>query len=625
MNPDFLAPFALFVWIFAAYLAGEIIAGKYFQSEDSLMSGIIYIALGYGILGYSLILLGQFGLLRLSWVTAVVGCVLILRRSGVRKFTRWLSAFGSFLNFKREGGWLAATLLGLFGVTFLFCFLPEIAHDSLVYHINLPKLYAQSGWMRTNPYDIYSYRAVLLESIFSIAFLWKMISLAKMIHWATGVLLTLAFMRAIEQKTSRHGLALLSGLCLFVTPLFINEIQTTYTDVGATFFAFLSFYLFWNALEKKRFGLFLLSGSLMGLGISTKLLTMMTAFALMASFLTLRLADRSREREADLLKPILGFVLGLLIAYAFWAVRNALVTGNPFYPFFAKFFPGSAQIPLEREFAREGVSKTILNTLLLPFLLTFSPQRFDLHHYVGPLYLLTLPFLIYGALKSKRIRFAAFTVLYFCMGWFFIAMNYRFMATILPILLYGGILGFYKWQSSFPTLKRVASLVQWVLFLSLALLFGLSAYHFRDHVRAIFSHWSPKQYLCFMERTYDVAGWANGHLPKAAKIMGIGEVRAFYFDREFVGSDVYELVGPKVHAMPGPKLLRRLRNEGFTHLLIGTPVGSEEVYPLFRPLIGMIGKKDGITEIFNGTSQNEREKRFFYRLFEIASGEKAMP
>lgn len=624
MIPDPLAIAWMIFFVAVVFLAGDLFFGKFLKEESPLIRGILCMALGYGIIAYLLIFLGQFGVLRPKLVTFLLFGLIFFRFSRFKELFHWIRDAASVLGRKdgeRGARLFQWVLLLLMSLTFLFCFLPEIAHDSLVYHINLPKLYAQTGSMRTNPYDMMSYRPLLLESLYSLAFLWKSLPLAKLIHWLTGVLLTLGLIRIVEKKTGSYRLAIFSGLMLFSTPLFMNVIQTTYTDVGTAFFACFAFYLFLRAMETRRPALFFLSGVLMGLAVSTKLLTGIMAAAMVFSFVVCGIMGWTKRKAAErreIFYAILVYGAGVLLAYGYWIGRNAIATGNPFFPYLSSIFSGP-RFPFEREFITGGVPKTILNFLLLPVLVTFSPDFFDRHHYIGLIYLLGLPFFIYGSFKSDKVRLASLTTFFVFSAWFYLCQNYRYLTPVLPLLLCGGAWGFSKWNpmSKFTRILRRVAIGS--AFFALVCNLGLSAYHFRFHLKALVSGSTSQQYLRAAERTFDIAQWVSTHLPKDARILSFGEIRAFYFDRAFVGEDVYGIKHPDAFEMNGEAFLQTLRRQGFSYLLVCSSVDpSIKSSVLFRSLETWIGKENGLKEVFQVRSRNQRETQCLYRLFELS-------
>lgn len=619
---DLWVPLYFVFFVTVVFQVGDLLGGRFLRGERSLVRIAICTALGYGIIGYALQLLGQFGWLKPIPVAILFWTIFLGRFLRLREFRNVGGEVQGMLWGKGDGiidRFLQVCLLILGASTFVFCFLPEIAHDSLAYHINLPKIYALSGTIKPYPYDLYSYRPLLMETLFSLAFLWKVIPLAKLVHWWAGVLLTLGVITAVEEDSHSYRVALFAGVMLFVTPLFINEVQTTYTDFGTSFFAFFSFWMLLRGIQRGRTVFYCLSGLLMGLSISTKLLSALMAVALIGAFLTQSFFWRvgSEQKQRKTLVPVFVLGTGILLGYGFWAIRNAWATGNPFFPFFPKFFPGFGVVP-EQEFIQGGVAKTISNFLLMPFLLAFNPAPFDQHHYIGLIYLLALPFLIYGMFRTDRIRVTALASVYFFVGWFVVCQNYRFLSTLLPLLLYGGGCGFSEWKPKAPGLVILRKITLGIALLCFVGTLGLASYHFRDHLRAVFERWSPVRYLTFMEPSFNAAQWANEHLPSNARLLSMGEIHAFYFDRPFITEDFYSLKNPEALRVRGGDFLDLLRTQGFSHLLLAS---NEKSPAIFEALKDCIGKRNGIKDVYTDRSMNQRGARFTYRIFEIEGSE----
>lgn len=623
---DPIAPVALFLFCVACFLTGHFFIRRFLAFVDPFFGGMISIALGYGVIAYFLVFLGVMG--HLTWlpVSLFFLCVFLFGARHIREFLRWFSSLFSYM-FKKGGGsglrFLQILFAAVAGATLLFCFLPEIAHDSLVYHLNLPKLYVQTASMRIQEYDLMTYRPMLLECLYSLAFLFKCLPLAKLIHWLTGFLLVMGLMKMIEDETRSYATALFLGLMLLVTPMFINEIQTTYTDVGAAFFVFLSFVLFLYGMEKTQRALYFFSGLLMGLAVSTKLLAAITAAGMVVAYVCCEASGASRPRlrfSKAYFMPLVIFAAGFFLGFGYWSVRNAVFTGNPFYPYFSGLF-GLPNAALEQEFIQGGIPKTVINFLLLPFLIQFRPDVFDRHHFIGPFFLIAFVLMLFAIRRSFRVRFTTVTVLCVLAIWFFLCQNYRYLLPVMPLLIYASAVGYSclkENQSRAGKLAQKLVIAGGLASLFISLLIG--GYHFRGHLKAVFYGWSPSRYLSAMEPSVDIADWINRHLPVSSKILSVGDIRAFYFDRSFVGVDVYAIRHPEALKISESENLRHLRERGFTHLLIRFTARGKEISsnPLdaayWAPLVNV---KNGLPKVFHLESRNIRGDKFVYELFQL--------
>ena len=509
-------------------------------------------------------------------------------------------------------------------ITFLFCFLPEISHDSLVYHINLPKIYAQTGAIRVQEYDLMTYRPMLFESLYSLAFIFKSVPFAKLVHWLSGFLLTVGVVRLVEAETKSYRLAIFLGAVLFTSPLFINEVQTTYTDIGSAFFAFLSFVLLLEGMSKAKYVYYGFAGVFMGLAISTKLLTSLMACGVVLAFWACA-AKNPRERRPDVLKhylvPMIVFGAGIFLGFGYWIVRNAVLTGNPLYPYFASLF-GSQGAAIEQEFIQGGVQKNLLSFLGLPFLMEFVPEAFDRHHYIGPFFLLALPLMICEAFWSMPALFAAITFGAVLFIWYFLCQNYRYLLPVMPLLFFAAAIGFVSLDAeggSKRWLRRFA-VVAGILCLCGNIVLGV--YHFRGHFKAVLGGWSSERYLVAMESSMDAALWVNRNLPADAKILSVGAIRAFYFDRAYVAGDMYTLRHPEISRMNSADVLKQIKQRGFTHLLVRqpeNPVIAQALAqaPTYAPLFRLSDLKNGLQEVYHLKSRNTREENDVFAIYKI--------
>ncbi|MDD5672350.1 MAG: glycosyltransferase 87 family protein, partial [Candidatus Omnitrophica bacterium] len=320
----------------ALYCAGSFF-GPLLKEEDPLMRGVLKVACGLGLFAYFMVGIGTAGLLNVWFVIAFVLLVYGLRWHALGEFKSWLVSIRDRVFAK--GGWfcfLCQTAL-VFSVLFAFglCFLPEIANDALCYQLNLPKLFVQNRSTLPLVFDLNSYMPLLAQHGYAAGLLFHSVAMAKLFHFVAGLLLFLACFQVIYAETGRRVLALFFALMLWLTPTVINQVTTTYVDVTVALFTFLALHLFLRGLQLGRSGIFLLSGLLFGLAVSTKLLAAMGGlpFAVLILLMFLR-----REHKAKMTGHAAAFAAGALLACGFWFVRNVWLVHNPVYPYFGEIF-----------------------------------------------------------------------------------------------------------------------------------------------------------------------------------------------------------------------------------------------------------------------------------------------
>lgn len=284
--------------------------------------------LGIGGIGWMLFFVGYipgalkgFGFLHL--MIALVVVAVIFRKTFVRPLGLPIA--------KPEGlgfGILAVCLLC--AVLALFAVLaPSDINDwdSLAYHLAVPKLWQSVGQIHYIPYIHHSNFPFLIENL---TLLWRDGCAAKATSFVIAVLGALTLFGLARQRYGEKA-AWWSVLAFCTIPIVLWEAGTAYIDVGHGLFSGLSivFALLWaEKLDKKYLWLaaiflgFSIGSKYTGLQVMVVLLSALFAFAVRT--------DRfAQVAKGGALIAVVGLAIG-----SPWYVRNAVVVGNPVFPFF---------------------------------------------------------------------------------------------------------------------------------------------------------------------------------------------------------------------------------------------------------------------------------------------------
>ncbi len=221
---DFLNFFFLllkYLLLFAMfYLAGSFF-NPILKSFGRIFRGACFVGLGYFLIGSLLLGLGVLKMLSPSVVFVMCSLVCVSRICFFPDLVGWAGDVWDLLWGEKKS--LSVRVLQVFFLfqilfTAMLCGLPEVAHDSLVYHMNLPKLYVQAGTISTYYYDLMSYRPLFLQVLYTLAFLFNDPGLAKLIHWTTGILMSVVLMDMCQTSGASYRFSLFAGLMLLLTP-----------------------------------------------------------------------------------------------------------------------------------------------------------------------------------------------------------------------------------------------------------------------------------------------------------------------------------------------------------------------------------------------------------------------
>lgn len=272
-------------------------------------------------------------------------------------------------------------------------YLPVVARDALVHHLAVPSLWIQNG----RPYEIqwhqWSYYPMLLQTVFTGLLYfgeWACVLLHSLFLVLFGVLLSL-----VHAQFSNRSLpvAYTYALVLF-TPVALSLAATPLVDLGLAFYCGAVLATFFLTEIKRDTGV--LVGIFLGTALSIKYNALLFVLATVP-FIPLIYWFNTKSFEI-FVRCLGATCFAALIVYSPWLLRNALYTGNPFFPLFGSFFGASAAesvvgsvSPLEKRMYLYGESG--VEILLLPFrMLIFgeegNPRLFD--GIASPIFLLVL-------------------------------------------------------------------------------------------------------------------------------------------------------------------------------------------------------------------------------------------
>lgn len=600
----------------ALYLMGSVSLPLLKEKErPRLLEGIYFVAFGLIFFLLYLIFIGSFGWLRIPAVLIFIIFAFALRASQLRSFWIWFSdlcryPFTGKSYFER---FLQSIFLVSMGLTFLFCLLPETSNDGLCYQLNIAKHFARQHSIWPQQYDLNSYMPLAMNYFYSVGLLFHSVPMAKLFNWWSAILLVLALAGIIESITQNRKLALLCGLMFWLTPTVMNEVTTAYVDIGTAYFVFLSFCLIIESFRSHRSAPFFLSGLLMGaaVGIKFSLLSNLVVVCLFFLFHLFTSDKRSR-----LFIGGIYFLGGVFLVSGYWFVRNYWVMGNPFFPYFGRWF-GTIGLDNLSSYLSVGLGRTWLHFLLVPWNLTFYERSFDQGFWIGPLYLLTLPVVLLVSIRQRAARpYLIFTFLFVTI-WFFICQASRYLLPTIPVWVVAIGIGLDRlkhWLKQAWT-RRVfySSVASAMIFL-----FTLTVYHYRFQFLPVFGIWSYDTYLKKLERSYPIAAWINENVDKNVKIFNVEEIRQFYFDRQMVREGQFNIFHSYWDQKSPREVLRFLMNQGFTHILRTKKIGgSEKTLKRLWWLDSALADQQLTKPIVSMESENIRENRYEYMLYQI--------
>jgi 4-amino-4-deoxy-L-arabinose transferase-like glycosyltransferase len=326
--------------------------------------------------------------------------------------------------------WLAALGVGL--STFLQAFAPPNDYDSLMYHLAIPQLDVERGYIAP-PWEHGLSNAFLpagLYHLYRLALLFADGGAAQAINAVFGLIAAMAAAAIARRMGAGPRTALLAALLFLATRLVVWEMATSAVDpASAAWFGLgLIAYLAWR--KQPEPGLLVLLGLTIGGGILAKYHGAVAALG----FGTLLLIDLVRGRVGLWLAagvPLLSFIVILP-----HLARMYHFTGNPIFPLFnPSFVPGGASL-LDPARFMYGTGRGIVDLLTTPISFSLMPMHLYDGMILGAPYFLALAPL---ALLARRDLTLAGPVLVatfvFYVLWFYrLGHQVRFLMSVFPVL-----------------------------------------------------------------------------------------------------------------------------------------------------------------------------------------------
>ena len=534
-------------------------------------------AIGLGCIAILTLLLGLVRLLYpyIAWIVFLVLLGVSHKEVAalLRNFFKWIRAvrvkeFSSFLMV------MVAVLAGLFNLVSALS--PPVFYDTLTAHL------AHSNWSIINhaiqfrPYNVYTNYPLNVETIYTFSMLLlDGDQIAKLLNFLFGVTSALVVFSICSRFLKRRAAAIGSTVFYLVPSVGILSGLATH-DLGLLLFEMTSIFALFIWFNKREGKWLFLSAVLCGFAMGTKYTGLyFVVVCLLVVFLRLAF---DRRGLALIFKSVTLFGILALLVSSPWFTKNAVYTGNPFYPTLTNVFGMSEFQKVGFGFTSGKAALTPLRFLRLPWDMTFRHKGFGSASQIGPLFLMFLIPLIFARRVNRDVRymlgFAAFLFLF----WAVTIINTRYyLAGIALLSLWIG----YCCDRYLG--KRLFAWVIWPV-LGVSLLYNI-AYTLNlttdlfDPGAVVFGRETKEEYLTERLEHYPVMRFANANLPEDAKVLFIGEARTYYMKRNYEANSAYDktiIVEMIKRSATVDDLLTQLKHEGITDILYN----SREAYRL---------------------------------------------
>ncbi len=555
--------------------------------EDAFFS----YALGLGVFGSAVLLLGLFNLLQapviLSMSALFIAIAIIFNRDIVTRrdsrndppapllaFVGWSFPFAALLS-------LILLLQGFYALA------PEIFYDSLIYHLGLPNLYRMEGGIIPTPSNMYSGIPMLFQMVYTGVLFLGDETLAELIHWSTGIGIV-AGMLGFGARCRKPLLGWIAAAIFFSTPLVGDNIMRAGVEVGISYWLFSSIYalaLCWfvkGSPDEKPF--WLLSSVLSGFVLAAKYTPWPYMVGLLVCFILLRISKRE-----------ISFYFGVAGSFALpWILKNVLFYRNPIYPFMHESFNPDASYPvLWRALHQDGWGRNwgailrdgrqLFEVVVHPWFMTVRGMT-DFDH-VGPIFLLALPGICALRASSKEGKIFLWALFALWATWWPLTGMPRFFMPGLALLSVLVAYFFLTITTAWARNGMLAGLV--LLCLNGFSVFAQFSSRF-DSWPYLLGKQSKAEYLrhhhlTYINPSYMAIDWINNNTPPEAHVLLLGDGRGYYLARSFIASSpldtpfFFHLLNI---SSSSDDLRGRLGEAGITHLLLNMALLARSHPPL---------------------------------------------
>ena len=464
---------------------------------------------------------------------------------------------------------------------------PVSSADALYHHAAAPELYARTHEFGELPWAWNSYQPYTVEMLILDGILLNDLEQGAFAPLLLGFGALAATAGAAYRLFGRRA-AVLAAAIFWAQPFTAWIATSTFVEPATTLFVALAV---WNLVEFTRSrssAMLLLAGVFAGAAAGTKYYGAAAA-VVVAVVGAVALRDRLTAR---IVAPAVG---AALVVAAPWYVKNAVLTGDPLYPFLRGGANEAAHQTVLDSADNYGHGTSPIDLAVLPFRLLGDAQAFDRGEFMSPLPLLFAPVALLVPKGRRAIALALVGCAAFVVMWFYGVQHARYLLPTLPVLAVLAAVGIL-------TLASTGRLARWITAAvcagALASAAAITLVYSAQFVPVVLGRESRDTFLRQNTPYYEGLEWLNARAPTAGGV-ALDHILVLYADAPAVAWTA--------DALPpgsGPAELRAfIRRYGLTHAeLFAASTGK-------RRLLELIGA----TEIGRVTAHNV-ESRTLSRL-----------
>jgi Dolichyl-phosphate-mannose-protein mannosyltransferase len=534
---------------------------------------------------------------------------------GLKRSTEILVALrGQAMHLRRGLGTISSAMIAAsLLLSSLLAMAPLTGSDAMHYHFTVPLLESR-GTPMPALWLTHSFFTGTGHALISLGLALGSDQIALGFIFLGGVL-TAAALFVLARGLMTENWARLAALAFLLTPMTYWQMTTSGSpDIWMAFFTLLAILAAARGVETNITRWFVLSGLFAGAVAGVKYTGWIVPAVIAAGCL---LQTRSWRKFGAC--GLSSLVLGILPL-----VRNAWLTGDPVFPFLARWFaPGHlnayAAAAIVADTRSTGFHRSFGDLLAFPFTLIWNGSAYGVGHYLGPLVLAFAPLLLLVPRKEFLVRLAAAVWLVTFLANALTTQMGRFLLPVYPLalaLVFAGVAETEKREWRIATIASSCVLVVFLLFGACS-----EALYARDFLPVVFGREAKETFLNRMAPDYPIADYLNRTL-KGRKEKTMVFFRHLYYLRiPYVEGDPQNswLMNPDQLRKP-EELLGLCRTVG-VKWIVKAPDYPPELAPVFENLetTGRIRPvAETIVEGFSGWRMYGQRKPIRVVILEIA-------
>lgn len=543
---QFLPLFTALLLYCSAYFLGDLFISKFKLTSHKLINFFIIELAGLQILIYFLLLLGFCHILipEIFWPF-----VILTSLSAGKKLFHGLKSIKERLTFQFNFSEMPFLFLLIFliGILTANAYSPFSWYDALVYHMAVPQHYLEAGKIFLIPGNVYSNFPLNAEILFLGSLLLGSELGAKFLILGQVLMILILCAVFLKDLTKNKIIPLIAMILIGSNiQVFIQLIQGNIDIFLACALTVYLLHIFYSPFDHRSD--FILNGILGGIVLGFKYQA--GPFFIIPGFIFLCLKVLSVKK--NYLNLFLVPLISLLV-FSPWMLKNAALTGNPFFPFFYDLFSSKSGVSIHYaqflklhqndSFHLYPLAYSFFSSLdgLLTLLVIFNIMNRQ-----SLMAGILLPLLFWGTLSRGEIRY---------------------ILPVYPLLISSSLSNI----SSLMSTKGVSLLKPFFLIFLVIRIYSLILLNpdIMEYAAGI-KNVSEKT-ASFADPYYRVIPYLNSHLPKDSYVLMIGEARSYgcrfktftstLFDKNIIEDAIYE-------SKDTQEVISRLIKQGFTHILL---------------------------------------------------------